>query len=198
MIYYLEDSASSSIILVSDNILLVNNLSSGLLDNYLKTITHKETASQITDHLSKHTNVGIAFGKNSLIEVDLTNFEYTSEKIRLVKLRKPLFEELLFNVQRHTASNRIGFNFGDEVYIQYALSNESALSEYASVMNMSLEFAKKELKLISESVIKNNFRIFTVASQLKEKINNVKTDADVNNIKILISKAFNQAGMVNV
>jgi hypothetical protein len=164
----------------------------------LKTITHKETISQINDHLSKHTTVGIAFGKNSLVEVDLTNFEYTVEKIRLIKLRKSLFEELLFNVQKHTASNRIGFNFGDEIYIQYALANEAALSEYASVMNMSLEFAKKELNLISESVIKNNFRIFTVASQLKEKINKVYTDADADHIKILINKSFYTAGMVNV
>lgn len=198
MNYYLEDSASKAIILISDNIFLVNNISSGLLDNYLSTTVYSETASKIKEHLSKHTNVGIAFGKNSLEEVDLTDFEYTREKIRLIKLRKPLFEELLLNVHRYTASNRIGFNFGDEVYIQYALANKDALSEYATVMNISPEFAGKELKLISDSVIKNNFRMFTVASQLKEKINNVQTDIDATNVKTIISKSFHLAGMVNV
>jgi hypothetical protein len=156
------------------------------------------SANRIIDHLSQNTETGIAFGNGSLIEIDLTNFQYTREKLRLINLRKPLFELLLSSVQQHNASNRIGFSPADDIYIQYALSNSEALAEYASALGMSTEFAKKELTLISDSAIKNNFRIFTVATRLKEKINSVHTVQDADAVRPLIKSAFDLAGMINV
>lgn len=198
MIYYLEDTATKSIVFISDDILLTNNISSGILDVYLRKLAPGPSVTTIKDHLSTKFDTGITFGNGTLVEVDLTDFSYTREKLRLVRLRKPLFEELLTSVQLSVASNKIGFNPGDEFYINYALANDTALEEYASVLNMSPEFAKKELTLISESVIKNNFRIFTVANFLKEKINTVYTEEEADVVKLLLKSSFNVAGMINV
>jgi hypothetical protein len=198
MIYYLEDTATRSIVFISDDILLTNNISSGILDVYLRTLAPGSNVTKIKEHLTTNFDTGIAFGQGALVEVDLTNFSYTKEKLRLVRLRRLLFEELLANVQASVASNKIGFNQGDEFYIHYALTDNNALEEYASVLNMSPEFAKKELTLISESVIKNNFRIFTVATLLKEKINAVHNEEEAKVVKSLLKSSFNTAGMINV
>lgn len=196
MIYYLEDTATKSVLAISDNIFLINNLSSGILDNHLRATTSYYHADKIQKHLDTNVNTGILF--ESLAEVDLENFEYTKRKLWLINLRKPLFEELLINVAKTVAGNRIGFSFGDEVFVQYALDNDAALEEYASVLNMSPEFAKKELRLISESAIKHNFRTFTIATKFKEKINKVKSEAEAEEVKKLLKTSFTIAGMVNV
>jgi hypothetical protein len=198
MIYYLEDSATRSIVFISDDILLTNNVASGILDVYLRSLKPGPSVTTIKEHLTTKFDTGIAFSNGGFIELDLTDFSYTKEKLRLVRLRKPLFEELLINVQKATASNKIGFIPGEEFYIQHALRDDNALEEYALVLNMSLEFAKKELELISESVIKNNFRIFTIATLLREKINTVSNEEEADAIKLLLASYFNRAGVINV
>lgn len=198
MMYYLEDTATRSIVFITDNIFLANNMASGILDVYLRTTSPGESVNKIKEHLSTKFDVGITFGKNSMVEVDLTDHSYTKEKLRLVRLRRTLFEELLFGVQSATASNKFGFSPGDEFHIQYALTDDNALMEYASILNISTEFAKKELRLISESIIKNNFRIFTMATLLKEKINSVTTEDEAAYVKSLLKSSFITAGMVNV
>ena len=183
---------------MSEDIFLVNNLRSGLLDCFLKFTDNKDIAEHVQRHLDTLSDIGITINKDKPAPVSLKNFEITVEKLRLASLRKRCFEVLLKYVRQHSAMNKIGFDHGDEFYIQYALSNQTALEEYAQVHDISVDFARKELDLISQSAIRDNFRVFTVSSLLKNKINNTTKEEDVHDILELIKKSFTLYGILDV
>jgi hypothetical protein len=113
-------------------------------------------------------------------------------------IRKPCFEKLLKCINTYSLSNNIGFQLGDEQIITHALTDNRALEEYAEVQNISSEFAKKELTLISQSVLRDRFRVFTVSTLLKNKINQITNETDVPEILELINKSFTLYGIVDV
>ncbi len=195
--YYLEEHTSKCILAISEDVYLINNIRSGF-DSLLKFTEHKETAEYVKRHLEGLHTIGITIIDDKPIPVSLKNFEQTVENIRLVTLRKPCFEKLLQCVRNHKALNKIGFISGDEFYIQHALSNQHALEEYAQVHNISADFARKELTLLSESVIRDNFRVFTVATLLKNKINQMTDQNQVSDILDLINRSFSLYGISDV
>lgn len=200
MYYYLQDHSSKSIIFLTDDIFLANNIQSGILDCYLKFIDNYEQIKAVIEHLEKEDVIssGIGLAPNGDIRIiDLELFDHVKEKIKLIRIRKPCFEELLTCVRKHSSYNHIGFNYGDELFIQHALRDPRALEEYAMVLGITPEFAKKELTMISESTIKDNFRIFTVSSMIKEKINQLTDPSQVEGMIKFIRNSFIFPGIPN-
>jgi hypothetical protein len=198
MFYYLEEHTSKCIIVISDDIYLINNISTGLLDCNLKFTENKNAADRVAQHLLDPKGIGITINQDNPTPVSLKNFESTVEKLRLAMIRKPCFEKLLKCINTYSLSNNIGFQLGDEQIITYALTDNRALEEYAEVQNISSEFAKKELTLISQSVLRDRFRVFTVSTLLKNKINQITNETDVPEILELINKSFTLYGIVDV
>lgn len=196
MKYYLEDHASKCVILITDNLLLATSLQTGILDCYLKITNDSELIEIVESHFSSNNSeFGITCKNFPPKIVSLKNFPYTKEKIRLAKLRKPCFERLLFNVHQYDTASYIGFSEHDEIYINYALSNQETIREYATLVGMSEDFAKKELFLLQESVFKDRFRLFTVSSMLRKKINQITQELEVKEALKLIDASFYLHGM---
>ena len=196
MKFYLEDYSSGAVLLISDDVFLVNNVKSGILDCAVGASNENEITSAIQDHLDKNnTAIGISASGELF---SLRTFNFVQEKIKLVKIRTTLYTELLQTLNKHQSINQIGFKAGDDLYIKTALTNPTALSEYASMQGISVEFAEKELKLISESSAKYNFRLFVISSYLKNKINQTSSEEDVEKIKVLIRRSFIWPGIPDV
>lgn len=198
MFYYLEEHVSRCILVISDSIFLINNMRSGLLDCHLKFTENKATADHIEKHLLDPKGIGITVIQDTPSPVSLKNFELTVEKLRLAMIRKPCFEKLLKCIDTYSSLNKIGFQHGDEHVITHALKDNRALEEYAEVHNISPEFAKKELTLISQSVLRDKFRVFTVSTLLKNRINQLTDEKDVPEMLELINKSFTLYGIVDV
>lgn len=201
MHYYLEDFTVNAILLTTPNILLMNNLMSGVLDCQRHTLLSSNTIT--IDKLEEHGNcstsdTGIKFSPNGLIEFSLDDYPEVRKKQELIKIRRPAFELLLQCSERARSNNRYGFVMGEEVYIKHALSNPNAIAEYAQVMGMSAEFAKEELSMIVDSIFLDNFRIFTVCNMWKEKINKCQTVDEVTSLLKPISDTFWMAGIPHV
>jgi len=60
---------------------------------------------------------------------------------------------------------------------------------------MTEEFARKELTLLSESVFRDNFRAFTIASMFKNKINKITTIEESSEMIENIRRTFLSAGI---
>lgn len=195
MFYYLQDHITKCILAISEDVYLLTNLRSGFIDSYLRITENAEAANFIKHHLTNNTELGVTIDFNKPKAVSLTSFDTVKEKMKLVRIRKPCFEELLVCQRKYILSNAVGFNKGDEFYIYHALSNPRALEEYAEVLGTSAEFARKELTLISESVFKDNFRAFTIASMLKNKINQVVNEDQAVEMINDIQKTFSLSGI---
>lgn len=196
MKFYLEDYSSGAVLLISDDVFLVNNVKSGILDCAVGASDESVITSAIQDHLDKNnTAIGISASGELF---SLRTFNFVQEKIKLVKIRTILYKELLQTLNKHQSINQIGFRAGDDLYIKTALTDPTALAEYASIQGISTEFAGKELKLISESSAKYNFRLFVISSYLKNKINQTTSEEDVEKIKVLIRRSFIWPGIPDV
>jgi hypothetical protein len=195
MLYYLQDHISKCIVAVSEDVYLLNNLRSGFIDGYIKTFENAGLAAFIKEQLDNGVEMGIFLDLGKPKVVSLKNFSVLREKLNLVRVRKPCYEELLRQQRTYLLSNKIGFNHGDEIYIQHALSNDRALEEYAELTGMTEEFARKELTLLSESVFRDNFRAFTIASMFKIKINKITTIEESSEMIETIKRTFLSAGI---
>jgi len=195
MLYYLQDHISKCIVAVSEDVYLLNNLRSGFIDGYIKTFENNGVAAFIKEQLDNGVEMGIFLDLGKPKVVSLKNFSVLKEKMKLVRVRKPCYEELLKQQRTYLLSNKIGFNHGDEIYIQHALSNSRALEEYAELTEMTEEFARKELTLLSESVFRDNFRAFTIASMFKNKINKITTIEESSEMIENIRRTFLSAGI---
>lgn len=195
MLYYLQDHISKCIVAVSEDVYLLNNLRSGFIDGYIKTFENNGVAVFIKEHLDNGTEMGIFLDLGKPKVVSLKNFSFLKEKMKLVRVRKPCYEELLDQQRTYLLNNKIGFNPGDEIYIQHALHNDNALEEYSELTGLSKQFAKKELTLLSESVFKDNFRAFTIATMLKNKINKITTVEESFEMIETIRRAFLTSGI---
>jgi hypothetical protein len=196
MLYYLEDHASSALLFIHQQPYLVNNLKSGILDCYVRTF---DKSYPIIETLQNHSNVDTIFkiGPTGLIEIPIT------DKLRyncnLIKIRHPAFEVLLQAAEQYRNKNSYGFYPSDPFVINLALQDANRIDEYASVMNISSEFAKQELTMIAESIQIDQFKIFTVCNLWKQRINSCEDPATIQQYIKLIKRSFaSTPGIPNV
>lgn len=199
MFYYLEDHATKLIVANSFNIATVTNLKSGLLDCHVKHCDNDELNRLLDEHF-KHFNGKLGIGINQNLEPirkKISEDSTISKKINLAILRKPCFVELLKQISIFKIKNFVGFSHGDELAINYALNDQYALKEYAELNEISIEFAKKELQLISQSAIADNFRVFAMATKIKRKINEISSVSEVDQMLSYIVNSFQVPGVLH-
>lgn len=199
--YYLEDLASNAILCISDNVFLINNIKSGILDSqrYSISSTYTPTIEKIQNHFNLLSNdQGLRFTPSGLVNFSLDEFPETKQKQELVKLRFPAFQNLLNYAEVARSNNQFGFVPNEEFYIKEALGNQNSINEYANILNISPEFAREELSMIVDSIFLDNFRIFTVCNMWKERINKCTTAEEIDKIKIPMQDTFWIAGIPDV
>jgi hypothetical protein len=187
MFYYLEDHATGAILFIHQDPYLVSNIKSGILDCYLHVLTNGAVTANI---LQTHSNPDtvLKMAPNRLAELPIT--DALRKKIDCIKLRRPAFELLLESSKKYRNKNLYGFHTSDMDVIQHALTNRNKLEDYAQVMGIDVEFAKKELSMIVESVYIDQFKIFTVCNLWKQRINDCNDFDTMQQYMPLISKSF--------
>lgn len=187
MFYYLEDHATSAILFIHQDPYLVSNIKSGILDCYLHVLTNGEaTAKLLRTHSNPDTLLKMA--PNSLVELPIT--DALRKKTDCIKLRIPAFELLFESSKKYRNKNLYGFHTSDIAVIQHALTNQNKLEDYAQVMKIDVEFAKRELNMIVESVHIDQFKIFTVCNLWKQRINTCNDSDTMQKYMPLIAKSF--------
>jgi len=196
MLYYLQDHASSFIIFISQNTYLINNLRSGILDCHFYSIEPGPTANRIQEYINKEeNNKGIKFSFNGLEEFSLDEFPDVQNKQRLIKIRSKAFKVLLDHANAYRSKNIYGFYPADPFVIERALEDQNRINEYAQVMKIDPQAARSELKMIIDSIQIDQFRIFTICNMWKQKINQITTIDESEDIIKKIIKSFYSAGI---
>jgi hypothetical protein len=200
MIYYLEDSHSGVVLMLSNDRYLISNIADGLLDVHTRMFSKMDqTSNALTKHLSKlNLETGIKVEHNELPSlVQLDTLPTVVNKLQLIQLRKPAFEHLSTQYQYMTSINIIGLGPLDIVSIQYALSNPNVIHDYASILKLTEEFAIQELSMINNSVLSEQFRIFSVCNYWKEAINKATTKEEIDSIISRLAKSFVRQGGID-
>lgn len=202
MIYYLEDHVTYGVLLITEDLFLLNNIRSGILDCYARKFSIPkidQTAAALFAHCDKTTNdTGMKIVPGGVFEFPLDDHPEFKRKQELVKLRKTAFEVLLDSASRFRINNTYGFFEHDANAINHALTDPAAVNEYAKVMNATPEFAREELTMIRDSFYQDNFRIFTVCKMWKEKINKCESIDEINTLIPSIKQSFWLSGIPNV
>lgn len=200
MLYYLEDHATYGILLITEDLFLLNNIQSGILDCYVKMFLNpSQTTQSLIEHCNKTTNdTGVKIVPGGVFEFSLDDHSEFKRKQELVKIRKTAFKVLLDSAVRFRVNNTYGFFEHDVNSINHALTDPAAVAEYAKVMNSTPEFACAELTMIRDSFYQDNFRIFTVCKMWKERINKCESIEEINVLIPQIKQSFWVSGIPNV
>jgi hypothetical protein len=200
MIYYLEDHVTYGVLLITEDLFLLNNIRAGILDCYIRMFsTPTQTVDTLKTHLNKTTNdTGMKIVPGGVFEFPLDDHPDFKKKQELVKLRKVAFETLIDSATRFRTNNNYGFFNHDVDAINHALTDQSAINEYAMVMGSTFEFAREELTMLRDSFYQDNFRIFTVCKMWKEKINKCESVDEINALIPSIKQSFWLSGIPNV
>jgi hypothetical protein len=91
--------------------------------------------------------------------------------------------------------NLYGFGEFDPFVISQFLKDHVAMSESAELLQQDPDFLASELGLITESVIDDRFRLFTVATMWKNKINKCFTQEDIDKLSLPMMNSFKQTGV---
>lgn len=198
MLYYLQDHATSAILFIHENEYLVSNLKSGILDCYLQAMKPSQITVELQQHSAKvDNNTGIKIVQNGTKEFSLEQYADIASKQKLIKIRKHGFVALLEYAKQYRSKKTYGFYPTDPFVIESALADKYKISEYATIMGVTEDFAKQELRMISESMYTDQFRIFTICNFWKKKINALSTEEEMNLILPEMRKSFGSPGFVN-
>jgi hypothetical protein len=191
--YYITDP-SSSILYINENPYLVSALKSGVLDCVIKTCNE----SVHHDILNlRNTGKDVKLNDNNIPEIIELNPELKRKK-NLIEMRAPAFWNLIQKLQMSQVNNILGFNDRTPQIISSILSDNNRICEYANVMGIDPEFALNELKMLSDSLIIDDFRMFTLSMFWQKKINSCETEEEVRLLREPINRSFWSAGIPNV
>ena len=200
MFHYLQDHATSAVLFIHQDPYLVNNLKSGILDCYSSSLVKlTSTVTELQAHANKNTNdTGIRIAPGGTAEFPLDDFPDVAKKQELIKIRKVGFVALLEYAQQYRAKNVYGFHPADPFIIERALNDQDRINEYATVLNISPQFARQELSMIAESIYIDQFRLLTVCNLWKKHINQITTIEEMNSLLPRMKQSFVSPGIVNV
>jgi hypothetical protein len=199
MIYYFFDFNTDIVLFADTDPYLVSNLAEGILNCKLGQYPLNDQLSDVLLEYSKtdatFNGIKIDFIKSQTSNVSLENFPELQYNRQLISLRYIAFKELLHNYKLCLFRSSFGFNDIDALTLNYGVTNEQCISEYARITNATAEFAKSELSLIHESVLQERFRAFTAALEFKKKINNTTTMEEINKLTMAIRNVFFNLGL---
>jgi len=202
MFYGLKDFGTGAVLIVDQDPYVVNNLKSGALDcEVFCTGGFNSAVNTLRIHSANvDSSTGIRFvgpGLGSVEEFSLENSPQVAKKQRLVRLRRVAFVELLNQAQQYRDKNAPGFHASDAQVINQALVDPNRIDDYAAMMGMSSFFAQQELSMISDTVFVDWFRVFTICSFWKKRINQADTLEQINTLLPEIKQSFYSAGVAN-
>ena len=183
MYYCLKEYTLNAILSINQDVYIINNLMSGILDCQ-RIIIDDATGKLIEKHFVRNNlKKIIAYFPDKKIKIhDVDHYPDVEKKTKLAALRTPAFEVLLQYYRNATAHNQYGFSDFDVFNIYNAIQKNENVQEYAEIMQQDASFAKNELTLLSQSLLEDNFRIFTVCQLWKKKINKCYTQEQINNV----------------
>lgn len=185
----LRDNATKTLISITNDAFVANHLAEGILDlEYLYSDLSKPLFNKISNLMNRDVDVGIKLTDDDYIECNVDT--YILYKLNLAKIRKPVFELLQKLATDYINSLRVGFIRDDEFILHTVLDNDRLIDEYAITQNISKDFAKKEIRLLTDSYIKQRFRLFVNCSKWKLEINNCKSSAEIEKIRQAMSDSF--------
>ncbi len=193
--YILKDYATKIIISSTDDARVANHLCSGILDLEIDNVElGKDLTKKIPLLLESENIVKILNG--TLVEsIADQSVRY---KLKMAKIRKPAFELLQRKIYAHLDKMSFGFSSDDEIYLISQLDNDKLIKEYADMLDISKDFALKELKMLSDSYSKERFRLFINASKWKKEINLCRNSIEIEKIKDSISDSFWISGVPKI
>jgi len=200
MQFYLEENRYSIILFADTDPFLVNNIVSGIIDCRVR-YTTKENYDKIVNHEKYQDLTHGIYLKNGHItdgRIDtlyIANDVSIQRKIELIKLRAPAFRRLLHFYNEMMVPNLYGFGEFDPFVISQFLKDHVAMAESAELLQQDPDFLASELGLIAESVIDDRFRLFTVATMWKNKINKCFTQEDIDRLSLPMMNSFKQTGV---
>jgi hypothetical protein len=199
MLYYLQDHSTSAIIYIDSDHFLVNNLSSGVLDCSINVFSSEtSTTASLLHHRDSNISTGIKLTTSGPVEFSLVNYPDLKLKQDLVRLRSRAFRTLLEEATKYKSKNMIGFFYFDQLIIEQALKNPEWITEYATMLGISPGFAKKELEMTAESMYIDQFRVYTVCTLWKKKINQCTDQFELEKYPGQIKQSFHSPGLANV
>jgi len=200
MQFYLEENRYNIILFATDDPFLINNVASGIIDCRVR-YANKDNYDKIINH-PKYQDLTHGIYIKDGYQVDgrvdtlyIATDESVKRKIELIKLRVPAFEKLLSFYNQMMIPNLYGFNEFDPFVINHFLKDPIAIAESAALLQQDPEFLATELALIAESVIDDRFRMFTVATMWKNKINKCFTQTDIDRLTVPMMNSFKQTGV---
>lgn len=197
MNFYIEETGFKVIVYAGKNPYLINNLCSGVLNCrvlHCESIGYESIVNHMKFNLPKN---GSYFGHNSLECLPLSEHPRIQNLIKVLNLRAPAFDKLLEHYNQAMISNLWGFGDLDVIAVKQSLTDKLAMSEYAAIMRQDADFATSELSLIVDSIIDDRFRIFSVCSMWKEKINNCFTQEEIDRLMLPMKHSFKASGIRN-
>lgn len=192
--YYITDPFTSSILYINENPYLVSALKSGILDCIIKTCDENVHNDIL---MLKNTGMDVKLNDKNIPEIiDLT--PELKRKKYLIEIRAPAFRNLIQKLQMAQINNILGFNDRTPQIISSILNDNNRVREYANVMGIDPEFALNELKMLSDSLNIDDFRMFTLSMFWQKKINSCETAEEVRLLTEPINRSFWSAGIPNV
>lgn len=200
MHFYLEENRYNLILFASKDPFLINNVASGILDCSVKW-TSETNYEKIINH-EKYQNllhgIFIRSGHRTDCRLDsvyIANEPSIRRKIELIKLRTPAFAALLQYYNEMMVPNLWGFGEFDPFVIHHFLKDPIAIKECADMISQEPDFLEAELRMVTESLLDDRFRLFTVATVWKNKINDCQTQEDINRLMEPMYDSFKQRGV---
>ena len=192
---YIEENGYRIIVGAGNDPFLINNIASGILNCTIR-MCNQHTYTNITTHKNfQDGDTGIMFSATGLETVTLAAFPEVQKLINLIKIRTPAFKKLLELYNMASLPNLYGFGPVDPIIIELALKDPAAISDYAELMNQDADFVKSELSMIVDCIKDDRFRIFTVSTLWKNKINQCQTETEINNLLEPMHKSFHMIGV---
>ena len=194
MFYYITDPFISSILYINEDLYLVSALNSGIIDCQIKTC-NEEVYHNIIN--LRNSMVDVKINNDNSIEIIKLSPDLKRKK-DLIEMRAPVFQVLMKKLQSAQINNILGFNNRTPQIISSILNDNNRICEYAIVMGVTPEFALNELTMLSDSLIIDDFRIFTLSMFWQKKINSCETVEKVQSLIEPIIRSFWSAGIPDV
>lgn len=192
--YFISEPATLAILYAHADPYLISALNAGVLDCEIK-ICDRTFYEKV---LNASTPVKQSKILIHIEPINLNDYPDIQKKKMLIELRIPAFQLLIEKLHLANTKNILGFSNNTPQVIASMLTNSSRITEYATTMKITPEFALSELKMLSDSMAIDNFRIFTLSMFWQKRINQCETTEDAQALLEPIRRSFWSAGIPHV
>jgi hypothetical protein len=191
--YFISEPATLAILYAHADPYLISALNAGVLDCEIKICDRR-----IYERILAYGSGIVKQTQNDVESFNLDDYPDIKKKRNLIEMRAPVFQLLIEKLHLANTKNILGFSNNTPQVIASMLTNSSRITEYATTMKITPEFALSELKMLSDSMAIDNFRIFTLSMFWQKRINQCETTEDAQALLEPIRRSFWSAGIPHV